>query len=63
MAEVFIKKAYKNALCEWEKDIGCFEDAAWYIEGGNYCQFHAQKVIQKLNELGANIDPNKIKRR
>jgi hypothetical protein len=38
----------------------CFEDAEWYIDGGNYCQTHAQDVVRILNDNGAGIDPKKI---
>ena len=60
-AEVFIKKAIKGHDCDWDllNDM-CFEDAEWYIEGGNYCQAHAQEVIKVLNRYGAGIDPKKI---
>ena len=57
----FIKKAIKGHDCDWDllNDM-CFEDAEWYIEGGNYCQAHAQDVVRVLNEGGAGIDPKKI---
>ena len=63
MAEILIARSpheNKDIQCEWEKDIGCFEDAVWYVEGGHYCQFHAQRVIQIMNAHGADIDINKI---
>ncbi len=61
MTEPIIKKAFKNARCDWEKGIMCFALAEWYIEGGHYCQVHAERVIQILNDNGAGIDINKIK--
>lgn len=64
MAEIHIEKArFKNSPCEWEKDDNCFEWAKWHIEGGDYCQSHAEKVIQILKDHGINVDINKIKRR
>ena len=61
MAEIFIKKAMKDNECDYELDnYMCFESAEWYIEGGNYCQAHAQEVVRILNENGAGIDPKKI---
>ncbi len=69
MAEIFIKKARKRNDCDWRKgndcdwdllEHMCFEDADWYIEGVNYCQYHAQKVVRVLNDNGAGIDPKKI---
>ncbi len=60
-AEAFIKKAAKWHDCDWDLlEHMCFEDAEWYIEGGNYCQAHAQEVVRILNDNGAGIDPKKI---
>ena len=40
---VFIKKAMKGIECDWNlPEHSCFENAEWYIDGGNYCQTHAQ---------------------
>jgi hypothetical protein len=61
MLNVFIKKAIKGHDCDWDLlEHMCFEDAEWYIDGGNYCQTHAQDVVRILNDNGAGIDPKKI---
>jgi hypothetical protein len=61
MLNVFIKKAIKGHDCDWDLlEHMCFENAEWYIDGGNYCQAHAQDVIRILNDNGAGIDPKKI---
>lgn len=63
MAELFIKKAYKkdNPQCLWEKKGDeCFDWAEWNIEGDDYCQIHAKKVLQSLKDHGIDVDIEKI---
>jgi len=63
MAEINIRKVYhKMSQCLWErKDDDCFEWAVWNIEGDNYCQHHAEKVIEILKEYGFEAEAKKIK--
>jgi hypothetical protein len=62
MVEIFIKKTYHElSTCSWTKDDDCFEWAIWNIEGDDYCQAHAEKVIEILKKIGFEVKDRKIK--
>jgi hypothetical protein len=63
MVEIFIKKAHHEmSPCLWErKNDDCSEWADWNIEGDDYCQAHAEKVIEILKQYGFEVEDRKIK--
>lgn len=53
--KIIVERSAQWSQCEWEKDEACFKDAEWFIEDGDYCQHHAEKVLQILKNEGLDV--------